>query len=281
MKASTACALLVLASTTAWSGFAHAEDDKAACLDSYVKAQKLRQDAKLRTAMSELAKCSREACPAMIRAECTKWQTETEQSIPSVVFSVHGPDGSDLTDVKVTMDDEVLASDLKGTAINVDPGPHRFLFERPGNAPKELKLVVLLEGEKRRKIDVVLAAADRAPAATPVTLPPPPPAKGEKGEDAPSGPSRPIPTSVFVLGGIGIAAFGGFVGFALSGYSGKSDLDDCKPFCSKDQIDDNKTTFLISDIFLGVSVVSLGVATYLFLTRPEARSTNAASRGYP
>src|SRR5262249_35423111 len=42
-------------------------DDKKACADAYVKAQRLRQDAKLRAARDQLLICAMDSCPSSLR----------------------------------------------------------------------------------------------------------------------------------------------------------------------------------------------------------------------
>lgn len=245
---------------------ARAADDKKACLESYEKAQRLRADVKLRASIKELATCSRDVCPALIKKECGKWLEEVDQSMPSVVFEVTGPDGREVADVKVTMDDEVLVTEITGTAVVVDPGNHAFKFERAGQVLEER--FVIREGEKRRKLEVSFVpklAPAPAPAPPPAPTPPPQP---NPIADPTAGESRPVPAIVWVLGGIGVVSLGAFAGFAFKGIGEKSDLDACKPRCTDAQIDDNKRTFVVADVFLGVGVVALGTAAVLFFTRP-------------
>lgn len=254
-----------------------AADEKKVCLESYEKAQRLRADAKLRASTKELVTCSREVCPAMIKGDCGKWLEEVDQSLPSVVFAVMGPDGKEVSDVKISMDDEVLATEVTGTAVVVDPGNHSFKFERGGATVEER--FVIREGEKRRKLEVSFAPKPAPPpAATPGTQPdptrPPPETASPEG-------SRPVPALVWVLGGVGIAALGAFAGFAIKGMGDKSDLDRCKPSCPQEAIDDNKKTFVVGDVFLAGGLVALGAATILYLTRPTASRTARSGPGAP
>ena len=77
-----------------------------------------------------------------------------------------------------------------------------------------------------------------------------------------------------VLLGVGL---GGFAYFGYRGLSTKSDLDDqkCKPACPQERVDEGNRQFLIADISLGVGVVALGAATYLWLSHREPESTTA------
>jgi hypothetical protein len=56
-------------------------------------------------------------------------------AIPTIVFKATDSVGNDLIAVKVTMDGELLAERLEGTALSVDPGAHSFVFETAGSAP--------------------------------------------------------------------------------------------------------------------------------------------------
>lgn len=263
----TGAVLLALAFTVAAPpAFA---DDKAECLDAYEKAQRVRQEAKLRESKKQLTICARDACPATIRKDCVRWLDEVEQSLPTVILRATDANGGDLKDVAVTMDGEPLVTSLTGTALVVDPGPHKFVFTAAGEAPVTVEAIVA-EGDKRRVIAMT----------TPKKTTP----RDEKtsfhdvGQAQTTDSNRPVPVLTWVLGGIGIASLGGFGFFALRGSSTRSDLDSCKPFCSQSDIDSSKQNFVIGDVFLGVGVVALAAATVIYLTRPEPPTTTAVLR---
>ena len=256
------------AATIALPAFA---DDKAECLDAYEKAQRVRQEGKLRESKKQLALCARDACPASIRKDCGRWLDEVEQALPSVILRATDANGADLRDVSVTMDAEPIASSITGTSVSVDPGPHKFTFTPKGGSPVTVDAVVA-EGEKRRTI------AMQAPAKTAVRQPSsPPPTDHDVGPKPET--ERPVPILTYVLGGVGIVSLGGFGFFALRGSSTRSDLDSCKPFCAQDDIDSSKQNYLIGDVFLGVSIVALAGAVILYVTRPEkpAQVTNVGA----
>jgi hypothetical protein len=260
-------AIVVATLSTTATARAQERDDKAKCLASYEQAQRLRKQALLRASMRELAICSRDLCPALIRSECVRWMDEANAALPTVVLTVLGPDGKEVTDASVKIDDDPVSADVPGMALPIDPGLHVVRFER-GAASVEQKIVVH-EGEKRRKVEASFPAPPPKPAPDPSSSSRAP---GPLQEPVPAGSSRPVPTLAVVFGGAGLLALGGFSLFAIKGASDKSDLDGCKPFCSQEAIDSNKRTFLVADIFLGTAVVTLGVATVLFLTR--GRGTN-------
>ena len=241
-----------------------AEDPKVKCANAYEQAQRSRKKGELRASHAHLLVCTEAACPAVLRDECLRWLEEVERAMPTVVFAVRDPAGQDITDVRVLVDGVVLAAKVDGKAHEIDPGSHTLRFENEGSVTVE-QVVVIREGDKLRTLSVTL------PSAAPV-------------EDAPTkkiddGPRRPVPASVYVLSAIGLVGLGGFAYFGLKGKGEKSTLDDCKPACDPIDVDHNKRTFLYSDIALGVGVVSLGVATVLFFTRPAEDATRGTKAG--
>jgi hypothetical protein len=52
-------------------------------------------------------------------------------------------------------------------------------------------------------------------------------------------------------------------------------MDGCKPYCKQSQADKMRLRYLIADISLGVSVVSLGVGGYLFFSASREPATTA------
>jgi hypothetical protein len=82
--------------------------------------------------------------------------------MPSLVLVAKDRAGNDLSAVLVTMDGLPFADNLDGTAIQVDPGEHRFVFEGEGLPPME-KVVVAHEGDRSRHVNVVLGVATGNP----------------------------------------------------------------------------------------------------------------------
>jgi hypothetical protein len=234
-------------------------DDKAECLDAYEKAQRVRQESKLRESKKQLALCARDVCPTSIRKDCGRWLDEVDQSIPTIVLRASGANGEDLKDVSVTMDGEPLATSLTGTAVPIDPGAHKFVFTPAGKTPVTVEAVVA-EGDKRRVIAMRVESASV-----------PPSSSSEMPAERPGvvTTERPVPALTWILGGVGLVSLGGFGFFAMRGASTRSDLDSCKPFCAQDDIDASKQNYVIGDVFLGVSIVALAGAVILYVTRPE------------
>jgi hypothetical protein len=227
---------------------------KQACVAASTDGQALRDSGKLRDAREKLLACSRDQCPAIVRKYCSEWLADVEKRIPSVVFRVQAADagdGADVTDATVTVDGGT-PHPIDGAAMPVDPGEHAVRFDHPGDPPVEMRVVVA-EGEKNR-IVTARFAPKAAPSPTPETPPEPEPVK------------TGVPALAIVLGSVGVL---GGAGFAFFGISAKNDLDHlrqtCAPYCSSSDLDAARQKALFADLSLGLGVVALGAATWVFL----------------
>ena len=231
------------------------------CADSYEKAQEEKAAGHLKAALVHLKSCIDPTCPKFIRDDCVRWMDQTESALPSVVFAARR-EGEDLTDVEVFCDGEPLMKSLDGKAVSLDPGPHDFSFGVPGFSPIERKTLIR-EGEQNRIIAVEFGIAREgatlptAAASADITL------SAEPAQ--PKTVMRYLPYGLASLGALGVA---GFALFGIEGNSQKGDLErTCSPHCQSSQVDEVKTKYLLADTCLAVGLVSVGVATYLFLTR--------------
>jgi hypothetical protein len=170
--------ILALASAPAW-----ADMTKDQCLDANGKGQELRREHKLSAAREQLRACANAACPAMLRDDCTKRLDELEKAQPAIVFDAKDASGHDLSAVTVTVDGRPLAERLDGTALQVDPGEHVFVFTA-ADQPPVTQTFVLKEGDTQRRERVVLGPAPVAAPTPPAPLegapPPTPPPGGEE-----------------------------------------------------------------------------------------------------
>lgn len=274
LRSATRLAVLAMAVAMPWSGTAHA-DEKQVCTQAYIQGQRLKQEDKLIEAREQLLVCARDSCPASLKKDCTQWAAEVEQSLPTVVIEARDASGSDVIDVRVMVDGKTFLEHIDGKARPINPGVHTFKYQIE-DAPPVVSKVVIVAGEKNRRLSAKFPAKEGAAPAptTSGTGTEPPPPEGDTGAT-----TRPVPASVYVLGGIGLAALGGW-GFLALKFDGKvKDLEACKPNCSQSDVDDAASTRTISFIPLGIGVVSLGVATVLYLSRPEVSSKKeSASR---
>jgi hypothetical protein len=138
--------------------------DKQVCTDAYGQAQTLRDAHKLTEAREQLRVCARADCPDFIAKDCAGWLKDVEPRIPSVVLIAKNAAGSDLVDVKVTVDGAPVATKLDGLAVDVDPGAHTFAFEAADG--KVEQKVVIAEGGKAQRVSVAFGAAGTAPVVT-------------------------------------------------------------------------------------------------------------------
>ena len=259
-----------------------ADPTKDQCIDANETAQNLRKAEKLREAEQKLLVCVSATCPGPVRDDCAQRLTEVRSITPTVVFVVKDDADQDLSDVRVTMDDQVLTTKLDGTAISINPGPHKFAFEASGHTREERALVIR-EGEKDRHERIVLvseAAAAPPPVATaPVLAPAPMP-------DVPSTPGSGQRIAGLVVGGVGVA---GIVVGSVFGIMAKSSWDDAKSLChnfptncygnfsSDKSTADGQATVSTVAFIAGGALIAGGVI--LYLTAPRATVAVAPSVG--
>jgi hypothetical protein len=196
-----------------------------------------------------------------VRKYCADWLAQVEDRIPSVVFRAQSADGADVTDATVTVDGGA-AHAVDGTATRLNPGEHAVHFEHEGDPPVDMH-VVLAETEKGRIVSARFAAKA---VATPAPVEAPAPATGGAG----------ISPVAIALAGVGVVGLGAFT---YLGLTAKSDLDNlrqtCAPNCASSDLDAVKQKALFADLSLGVGVVALGAAAWVFLANRPAPSAAA------
>ena len=257
------------------AGPARAADPTTAdCLSANDASISLRNQHKLRAARAQLLVCAASTCPADIRTECTRRVTDINGAMPTIVFEAKDPAGNDLSAVKVTIDGQVIAERLEGTALSIDPGDHTFTFETAGQ-PAVQKSFVIREAEKERR--------ERIQFGTPVA----PPAEGAEGK-AGAGATTTIvmtdtgdsgkKTAAFIVGGIGIAgliAGGAVLGLALS-LKDKSTTENTPQNPKGGDSDYNAALQdqTIAYVIGGVGIAALGTGVVLLLTSGGKSSTD-------
>jgi hypothetical protein len=228
------------------------EDD--ACFRAPVEGQRLRKEGRLQQARAQLAACARATCPAEIAEQCSRWASQVDDAIPSVVVGARDTRGNDLVDARVSIDGGPRL-DTTGRAIELDPGSHTFVFERAGQLNVEMTRL-LREGEKNRSVIATfrIPEPDSSPAPS---APKRPPRVVE----------RPVPAAAWVLGGVGAV---GLLSFATFGALGLRDhfANHCDTGCTPSEKDTSDLKFRIADISLGVGVLAFALAAGLYLWRP-------------
>jgi hypothetical protein len=250
-------ALAIAASCVAQASSAGAVD-REACFSSAESAQQLRKAGHLRQARERLLVCEQQGCPASVQSDCVTWLAQVGSDLPSIVVQVHDATGNDLTDVNVLIDGVSAATRLEGKPIDIDPGPHELRLERAG-MPTVQRSIVAVVGQKARIVEVQLEPS------------------GAPHEEAPSG-NRPIPLVAMVLGGVGAAALVATGVFWAWGRVDYGNLQgSCSPTCNPSDVSGVRTKLVVGDVALGVGVVSLGVAAWLFFTRKEEAAPAAVT----
>jgi len=285
MKTKSRLCVVALATSLLFSRIASADPDPVpappppapapdadVCTTSYEGAQELmrpnRSESKLLLARESLRTCLRSNCKSWIVADCSKWLSEVETRIPSVVFSAKNTAGRDLTDVKVTnAGGETVAQSLDGHSIEMEPGPHDFVFLGPEGARVE-KHALVREGEKAQNVSAVFEAP--------------------KGEAGPAGPQNPVfvpkaekstPTLRYVgygLAGAGVVGLGLGAVFGLTAIAKKNDANcDGNGFCDSGPRGDALDAARVSTIaFVAGAVLGAG-GIALILLSPSSSSSSA------
>jgi hypothetical protein len=239
-------------------------DDKNRCIAASEQGQQLRDAGKYKDARDAFTKCARDACPTIVRRDCTRWLVDLTQLWPSVVFGAKDASGNDRTDVTVSADSVPLVSTLDGKPVPIEPGEHVFRFEAAG-LPAVERDVLVRAGEKSRLVVAQFAAP-------PASATPPPATPGA----TPAPADAPIPTGVWVFGGLALVAFGAEAFFGISGLNDRSSLESSPcaktATCNPDDVTSIRTKFTVADIALGVGVVSAALSAYLYLSRGWAAS---------
>jgi hypothetical protein len=160
-------------------------------------------------------------------------------------------------------------------AIGVRPGRHRITARLEGyqDAPWNLDATPAGKFENTFKLEKIPEAV--GPGGGPTTGP------GQIGPTTPVPAERPVPTSVFIVGGLSVAlaAGGGVVGFLATDKNKQykelnSDLhSDADIEEAKGLKEDGEMLNLIADGLFAGAVVGAGVAVVLYATRPTKSPT--------
>ena len=246
MNRRAASLVLTLALSTAQTALAQAVDDASVCARAYEDAQRARRTGASLEALMHLNVCSQVSCPRVAQADCATWKKEVEAGLPT--FIVRAKLGRVDAYEGLVLVDGVPSQSPLGDVITTDPGDHRISV-RIGQQ-EESVMVTLVEGEKLRRVVVVVPEQARAPQ-----------------------PVSPLLIGAGVTGGAAVLGLALFAGLGGSGLAQESDLERCKPNCASDEVDTVKGLYVGADIALGSSVVLAAASTVLFsvwgLTSPD------------
>jgi hypothetical protein len=203
--------------------------------------------------------------------------SEVNAAMPTVVLGAQDAAGRDIVELTAFVDDADVTAQAKGSAIPVDPGPHRIRYVLPDGRHVEQEFIVR-EGDKSRSL---LLQFPEAPPSV-VVAPPPPPAEPPR--------SISLDRADITAAAVGYAVTLG-TGILGSYYLAHeiSETHQLSAYCAggvcapgtaaNATLASNVSTInehrAIAGASLGVSAASLGVATYFLIARPLAREGSA------
>jgi hypothetical protein len=236
--------------------------DAQQCVSHNNDGVDLRAKHKLLAARGAYRECVADpGCPGVVRAECETALAELKTAIPTLLISVLDEQRHDVVAATLKVDGRPVA--LDGQPLELDPGPYELVAS--GAATSTTMQVVAVENEANRQVELVLKAL---PLANGVAGQGSDAGQGSALAASPQGPRSRVPS--YVLGGVSAAAAASFAYFAISGHSQLNQLEQCKPNCSRSDVRDVRTKYLLADVSLGVSVVALATAGYfLWRAAPE------------
>jgi len=279
------------------------------CGAAWRSAVEHQKSGQLQEARELFAACRQASCSPAMRKECSKQYDQLESDIPSVVAIVTDQAGEPRTDVEIKCDGRLLASQLDGRSVPVDPGVHEFSFSKDGDVFATQKVMVA-EGQhhrliaaavpgaggaesKRAEVNIVVPLASKkvaAPVAPKIKLASArepeaaKPAVAQKDEDgdvatpivtatAKEDSGKHIPATSYLLGGVGVLGIGGYGLLTYWGRKDNSMLTNCSPICLNSNSDHVKKLYLGADISLGVGIAALA-GSYLVYTLSHNNAAN-------
>jgi hypothetical protein len=254
---------------------AGADDAKRACVTASTDGQTLRKEDKLLEAREKFHACAEDPCPDVVKSRCTRWLSEIEAEIPSVIVRAKDAGGADVLDIDVTIDGRATQV---GRQEPLDPGEHVVIVKRPGGQSKEERFL-LVDGERARVLTVHLADAAPDPSAASH------PAASSSASAPAAGSSAPetahgsvVPAGGWVLGAISLLALGStalFYAEAASDFSGLQ--HGCSPSCTDSDTQPFRTHLTIAYVSLGVGIAAaVGAVTWTLVSQPS-KPTKAAA----
>jgi len=261
MRAAVLLGAAIVASASTSAAAPRKQQQQQQCIAAAESGQQLRSAGKLRDARKAFAPCTERACSPVIRRDCGRWIDEIDSAMPTFTVRLQDEHGADVNDGKVLVDGEPLAGAGDGHATAIDPGMHRFVWQRDGGDVTEEQ--VMREGEHNRVVVLQVPAAAGPPKAeTPA---------------APPETKSPLPWIVGTAGVVLMASGGVFWGLGLHDRSSLSSSCAGAHACVQSDVDASRTKLIVGDVLVGVGVVALAGAVYLFLRQSGAASSASAS----
>jgi hypothetical protein len=207
------------------------------------------------------------------------------------------PEAAQLAGLRVTRDNNALASALFGIAIPVDPGKYHIVASADGYQSYEADIEVGANGDSK-SLDVPTLKVSTTPAASTLTLPAGSAATSEATTSVP--PRNPEPaaasshnetlrTAAYVTGAVGVVGLGVGSFFGIKAISKNSDAENLCPLgnnkCSSRDAEtlthDAKNAAVVSNIAFGVGAAFVIGGVVLFLSSKSASPTAARVEVHP
>jgi hypothetical protein len=171
---------------------------------------------------------------------------------------------------EITLDGLAVGRAVLGIATPLDPGEHLITASAPGRQRWEVRLVVREAESKVVEVPALTPISQTVPNAV-VPISAPAPYREQRASNMPY---------VYVLGGVGIASLAVGTIFGVRAVSKRSDAEAlCSGSrCTRQAVelnDDAKTAAWIANAGVGVGIVTLGVAGYLWITNPKQEASGA------
>jgi hypothetical protein len=265
---------ILLCSNVAAAPPAAGGPDRKACIAAADDGQKLRDENKLSAAREKFILCASKSCPGAVAKECSQWLQDAERDMPSVTFRAKDERGKEILDVRVFVDDQVVAESIDARALPVDPGEHKFKFARSDGKSVEDK-VVLRPAEKNRLIEMSFQAPAQADA---TTAPKDGSANGNGATITPNDAAGfRIPILGWVGAGVAVVGVGMMAFFAISANDDEDRLrSTCAPNCPESERDSVDSKVLLANVGMGVAIAGVGVAVVsTVLANSGAKAKNA------
>jgi hypothetical protein len=188
---------------------------KEACVDAHSRGQDARDQGKITLARKLFLTCAQSGCPAAVQGDCARFADDLSNLQPTVNFVARDASGNDLPNTTVYLDGMLVATQIDGRPVDVDPGNHVVKFSNSGK--DEVVTVVIGSGEKGRVVQARFGSSSSQPQANGST----------NGADRHVVRSRG-PRTIHPKGALAIALTGGVIALAGSAYAiyGRSTMPD-------------------------------------------------------
>ncbi|HEY5924443.1 MAG TPA: hypothetical protein VIV11_22350 [Kofleriaceae bacterium] len=130
---------------------------KEACVDAHSRGQDARDQGKITLARKLFLTCAQSGCPAAVQGDCARFADDLSNIQPTVNFVARDGNGNDLPNTSVYVDGMLVATQIDGRPVDIDPGNHTVKFSNSGK--DEIVTVVIGSGEKGRVVSARFGSA--------------------------------------------------------------------------------------------------------------------------